>query len=455
MSATTRKRMSASCKYRRIQISVTYGKANADYDEYCQMIIDNSKSSWIKSFAICAECGALRTELQRASRRASYSCWAIALILGLGLNLPALSATTTITYAGLAYTGDAKNIDSRFKYSKRYEARLKDQATDIHSKLRQTVQARSYPFALNMTGNTEIKGDETLVTTLTITDETISEETFGSVHKLLVQIRAQAMIFDFQSKMLLRAYPLSFAYLDALDHAPSDAEIDDRIAKAYEGVQEKDGIFGRYSNALAQARLPRNDGLFLQITNVTIDADARAAFPEGLSQQQGVAETWLADHLDEALNAYAGVPVVPYSVGYALGNVMQLQLANSNFNIKFPDPNVEVSVELTGVKRVQYAQNNVGTSYIYGAFATIKIATQGNAHTTLNASFKNGEVKEVPVTQGYVDDLPAYNDAIRGLFNKLSEELGGKDTPWLKSATTAPDITAQLVASRGLLQKCK
>jgi hypothetical protein len=404
---------------------------------------------------MAAACDAIVTDSHRRLRRASLSFFGLGLVFLLGLIQSATSAATVITYAGFAYAGDSENVATRFNYSKRYEARLKDQGTDVYAKLRQVVQGARYPFELNMSDAAELKGDETLVTSLTVTSETISEETFGSVHKLLVQIRAQAMIFDFQNKLLLRAYPLSFAYLDALDHAPSDVEIDERIAKAYEGAQGKDGIFGRYREALVHATLPRNDGLFLQITNVTIDPDAMASVPPVLTQQRGAPETWVADHLDEALNSYAGVPVIPYSVGYALGNVMQMHLANSDFSIKFPDPNVQVSVELTGVKRVQYAQNNVGTSYIYGTFATIKIATQGNVHPVLNASFKNGEVKEVPVTQGYVDDLPAYNDSIRGLFNKLSDELGGKDTPWLKSATTTPDIAAQLAASRGLLQKCK
>lgn len=368
-------------------------------------------------------------------------------------------AATPLTYAGLAYAGDATDIANRFKYSKRYETRLKSQGLDINAKLLEVVKGGRYPiFELNTTGNTETKGDTTLVTTLTVTSETISDETLGSVHKLLVQIRAQAMIFDFQSKMLLRAYPLSFAYLDALNHAPSETDIDERVVYAYEGAQGKDGIFARYVQALSHATLPRNDGLFLQITDVKIDPEAAPAIPKVLSQDPdaaAAADTWLADHLDEALNTYAGVPVIPYSVGYAVGNVMQLQLADSNFSIKFPEPNVTISVELTGVKRVQYAQNNVGTSYIYGAFAKLKIITQGSPHSTLEASFKNGEVKEVPITQGYVDDLPAYNDAIRGLFNKISDELGGKDTPWLKSATSSPDIKAQLTAARGLVQKCK
>lgn len=393
----------------------------------------------------------------RASHISLSFCLGVTIALVSGLCRPAFSATAPddIAFAGFAYAGNYENIGARFKYSKRYEAHLKDQGTDINTKLRQAVQGGHYPFHLNTDDSAEIKGDQTLVTTLTVTGETVSDETFGPVHKLLVQIRGQAMIFDFQSKMLLRAYPLSFAYLDALNHAPTDMEIDDRVAKAYEGVQGKDGIFGRYANALVHATLPRSDALFLRIINVSIDADARPAIPNSLTQSNGGAETWLADHLDEALNTYAGLPVIPYSAGYAVGNVMPMRLANSDFNLKFPDANVEISIELTGVKRVQYAKNNVGTSYIYGTFATIKISAENNPKPYLNASFKNGEVKEVPVTQGYVDDLPAYNDSIRGLFDKLAVELGGKDTPWLKSATTAPDISAQLSASRGLLQKCK
>ena len=394
---------------------------------------------------------------QKPGRAALHIGLTLVLALVPGFFRPAFSATAPdgIAYAGLAYAGNYADVATRFKYSKRYEAHLKDQGTDINAKLRQAVQGGHYPFHLNTDESAEIKGDQTLVTTLTVTGETVSDETFGPVHKLLVQIRAQAMIFDFQSKMLLRAYPLSFAYLDALNHVPSDAEIDEHVVKAYEGAQGKDGIFARYADALTHATLPRSDALFLRITNVTIDGDARPAIPAALSQSPDEAETWLADHLDEALNTYAGLPVIPYSAGYAVGGVMPLRLANSDFSLKFPDANVEVSVELTGVKRVQYAQNNVGTSYIYGTFATVRISAQNNPKPYLNASFKNGEVKEVPATQGYVDDLPAYNDSIRGLFNKLSDELGGKDTPWLKSATAAPDIAAQLSASRGLLQKCK
>jgi hypothetical protein len=76
------------------------------------------------------------TDLQRQSPRAPLPHY-IALFVALCFIHPALSAATTITYAGFAYAGNADNIATRFKYSKRYEARLKGQGTDINSKLRQ------------------------------------------------------------------------------------------------------------------------------------------------------------------------------------------------------------------------------------------------------------------------------------------------------------------------------
>jgi hypothetical protein len=283
----------------------------------------------------------------------------------------------------------------------------------------------------------------------------VSEETFGSVHKLFIQVRAQALIFDFKSKKVRRTYPLSFAYLDVMNHSPNDIEIDDRIAKAYEGAQGKPGILGRYADALSAATLPYSGELFLQITKVSIAPDAQPAIPPEMSAIPGTAESWLADNFAEALDSKAGIPLFPYTKGYAIGNVMAIRLADSDFNLQIPAPDWEISIELTGAKKVKYAENAVGTSYVYGSYATIRISEQGGTRAVLDAQFKNGEVKAVPVTQSYVDDLPAYSDSIRGLFDKLAEVLGGQDLPWLKTAAVTPDIGKEVIATRGLLQKCK
>jgi hypothetical protein len=362
---------------------------------------------------------------------------------------------STVAFAGFAYAGNADTIESRFMLSRRYEKRLIAKGSDINDRLRQALSGRQYSFDLSRTGNVESKGDEALVTALVVTGETVSEEKFGSIHKVFIQVRAQTLIFDFKSKRVRRTYPLSFVYLDVMDHSPSDAEVDERIAIAYEGTQGKPGIVGRYADALAAATLPHSGELFLQITKVSIDADARAAIPPEMAVTQGIAESWLADHFGEALNSKAGIPIFPYTVGYAIGNVMAVRLGDNDFSLEIPAPDWEISIDLNGVKKVKYAENAVGTSYVYGSYATIRISEQGGTKTVLDAQFKNGEVKAVPVTQNYVDDLPAYNDSIRGLFDKLAEVLGGQDLPWLKNAAVTADIGEQITLARGAMQKCK
>jgi hypothetical protein len=377
------------------------------------------------------------------------------IILVVAVCAPSRSYSSSVAFAGLAYAGDAGGIEARFKYSKRYEAALLANGDDINVKVRQSLSGHRYPFELNTTTTVESKGDETLVTALLVTGETVSVEQFGSHYKLFVQIRAQALIFDFNSQKVRRAYPLSFAYLDALEHTPTEGEIDGAVAKAYGGAQGKQGIFGRYADALAATRLPYNGEVFLQITKVTLDTDAAPAIRPEMATIRGAAESWLADHFGEALNSKAGVALLPYAKGYAIGNVMAMRLADTDFNLTIPAPDWEISIDLTGVKKVKYAENAVGTSYVYGSYATIRIAMRDEPHAIFDAQFKNGEVKEVPASQTYVDDLPAYNDSIRGLFDKVAEVLGGQDLPWLKTAAVTPDIDKQITATRGLLQKCK
>jgi hypothetical protein len=368
---------------------------------------------------------------------------------------PSFAVASSIAFAGFAYAGNANTIDTRYKFSRRYEKHLIARGTDVNAALRQALSGRQYPFDLNMTDNASNKGDEVLVTALVVTGETVSEERFGSIHKLFIQVRGQALIYDFKSKRVRRTYPLSFAYLDVLDHSPSELEIDNRIAIAYEGTQGKPGIVGRYADALTAATLPYSGELFLQITKVSIDADAQSAIPAEMTAVQGTAESWLADDFGEALNSKAGIPLFPYTQGYAIGNIMAIRLGDTDFNLQIPAPDWEISIDLTGVRKVKYAENAVGTSFVYGSYATIKITEQGGTRSVLDAQFKNGEVKAVPVSQSYVDDLPAYNDSIRGLFDKLAEVLGGQDLPWLKNAAVTADISKQITLARGVLQKCK
>ena len=142
--------------------------------------------------------------------------------------------------------------------------------------------------------------------------------------------------------------------------------------------------------------------------------------------------------VSEAISSKTGLPLIPYAKGYAVGNVMSMQVADGDvYTLKLPSPDYAIAVELTGLKKVKYATVPAGTSFIYASYLNARIDEPVSGHAYLDAKFKNGEVKLVPATQQEVDDAPAYTDSIRGLFSKLAEALGGGSNAWIKSAASA------------------
>lgn len=361
---------------------------------------------------------------------------------------------TEVTFAGFAYSGDSQSISARFPYSKRFEATLG--STGVNGLLQKnlsSIQPQGYTLIPRI--NNLADRDQAVAVALVITEETVSTEKLGQAYKLFSQIQGQALFFDFKSQTMLRAYPFSFAYLDAsMATAPTEAQKDASIAAVFLGKNGKPGILDRFSQALTKATIPINVPRFVQVTKVAISDEAREDFPAEFGK--GVAETWVADTFGEAISSKMGIPILPYAKGYAIGNLMPMTVADGTvYNLKLPEPDYEFSVNISKLKKIVYSDTAAGKSLIYGTYASLKLEQPLSEKVYLDGQFKNGEVKVVPVMQVNTDDFPAFEDSIQGLFTKLSGAIAGESSPWLKSAASGNEIEKQIVSTRELLQSCK
>lgn len=374
------------------------------------------------------------------------------------LAIPALAQQRPdVAFAGFAYAGSANTIDARFPYSQKYVQTQEAAKTPVFQTLLQALKAAS-PAQLQIVDHIqELKGrDQALAVALVVGSETVVAEQFGGIFKLLVLIRGQAMFFDFKSQSVVRAYPLSFAYVDVLDHPPSEAEKQARVKLVYEGVNDKPGLLARFANSVAQASVPAHVPRFLQVTSAELDAATLDSLPAYIKSEPGAAETWLADIASEAISTRASVPIVPYAKGYAVGNVMTMRvLDGSVWELKLPKPDYEIAVGLTGLKKIKFSEIAGGaTSFVYGAYAQMRI--QDALKPRLDTALKNGETRVIPASQKYVDDFPHFYDAINGLFTKLALVIDGRgDEKWIKGAAAAKDIDQQIAQTKELIKQCK
>lgn len=365
-----------------------------------------------------------------------------------------------VALAGFAYTGAENTIKARFPYSKQYENSLKVAGRPIYQHLLSALQQMP-PAHINILPNQidELKGrDQALAVALVIGSETVSHEQFGGIHKLMVLIRGQTMFFDFKSMNVVRAYPISFAYIDVFNHAPTQKEIQERVKLVYEGANNKPGLLTRFANNVANAELPAQVSRYIQVTNVQLKSEALEMLPAYIKSQPGAAETWAADLVSEAISTRAGIPIVPYTKGYAIGNVMSMQVSDGKvWELKLPKPDYEINVEFSGFKKVKFNEVVGGaTSFIYGALSKIQIIEPMLNKSYLDTNLKNGETRVIPASQNYVDDFPHFYDALNQMFVKLAQVIDGKgDEKWMKAAASAKDIEQQISKTRELFLSCK
>jgi hypothetical protein len=371
---------------------------------------------------------------------------------------PSHAEVPEVALAGFAYTGDAASVASRFPYTVAYERARASAGQPLGPALREGVAKMPAAHVRVVPQIDELKGrDQALAVALVVSNETISVEQFGGLSKLFVLVRAQALFFDFKAMAVARAYPISFASIDVLDHRPSDAEVAVRVRGVYEGAAGKPGILARFVSTLAAANLPSATSRTLQITRSTLKPEVVAAMPESLRGTPAMAETWLADLVGEALSTRAGVPIIPYAKGYAVGNVMSMRVSDGDvYNLRLPKPDYEIAVELTQFRKVKFGSVPAGESFVYGSYASLQIEEPLTGKAYLRTALKNGETKVVPTSQTWVDDFPAYYDSVDGLFVKLAQGIDGRGDPkWIRAAAAAPDIDKQINETRQLFSLCK
>jgi hypothetical protein len=146
-------------------------------------------------------------------------------------------AADKVAFAGFAYAGEARQIDSRFPLTRKVEAELAANGRSPSKLITQSLMANPPAnFAITTDGMASLKdSDQALATALVVTSESVSSERFGSIYKVMTNLRGQVLVFDFKAMTVVRAYPLNVSHLDVLDHMSGDTEKRDRIKRLLAG----------------------------------------------------------------------------------------------------------------------------------------------------------------------------------------------------------------------------
>jgi hypothetical protein len=102
----------------------------------------------------------------------------------------------------------------------------------------------------------------------------------------------------------------------------------------------------------------------------------------------------LTDAFSVALSSKTGVPLIPSKFSHSTG-VMKVRFEDIyDYDLKLPDGDYVFDLSLKRLAKIQHAKNNVGASYIYGAFSKSGAANRSSAGGSTSADVGKSIVKD-------------------------------------------------------------
>ena len=362
----------------------------------------------------------------------------------------------TVALAGFAFAGADQSVADRFPHtyaiSQRSERYIDSRIVPVAKSL------TNQNFTLDATGNV-LEGplkdrDRAIVAALVISGETISVEPIAGIYKVYVNLRANTLFFDYKSLTVVRSFPISIAYIEALRQPPTESQLANLVEQLIFGDKGA-GLVPAFLNHLSSASLPGPATRYLRVRTSAIADDVLTQFPAALRTNRATVETIVAEQFSSEISR-TGIPLLPYTKGQAVGKPLAIMFADATiFNLKIPEPDYAFDVNILAFKKIKHAEVAAGASYIYGTLAQIKLSEPLSNRTFLDSQFKNGEVKLVPASQSDVADFPAYEDSLRRLFAKFSDAVRAGGSSWIQSSASAKDIQAQIQETLKIMESCK
>ena len=366
------------------------------------------------------------------------------------------AATDTVYFAGVAFTGAAATSPQAFPHL----SRVLDSSgsAQVNTTIRQVLQAHPAPISLSFDQLGSIKdASRSVALALAVDRETTSIEHVGDAYKLRLEIAAQLLFFDFKEKQVLGGFPLVLDYVDVRGTAPSE----DDIQAGFRGMvlgNSAHSLSAEFIAALSGATVPKAATRHLRVASVTLADKARdylaATAP---SIDADVLRTQIAQEFGKYLARNQKLAILPYSSNKAIGGTMAARFAEGDaYQLKIPEADYEISLDVAGFKKVDQGRNNVNAMVVYGSFVDVSVREPLSNRVYFAQRVRQGATKDVPITQTSVDDWAASYESLLLLFNNLTIAAGNPSSAWVKSALPdSPDAKAQLSSLAELIKSCR
>lgn len=329
-----------------------------------------------------------------------------------------------VFYAGFAFIGNNVNIEKNYPYSFAVS-----KENDLETVLRTKVEKENmnnFKLIISELGNLE-EGEGVSVA-FALDNETVAIEQIGSYYKIVIDLGAQVLFFDFREMKVIGCYPIAIQLIDVSESKPDDILKKNRIRELFIGNKYKINIFDEFVKRLKDIEIKPKFKNSIKVNNVKIGEKALPFLPtiyiDDKDPNKNNIKTFLAQNFSKFLSSNQEISVLPYTKGSAIGGKMSARFSNGEvYMLEIPEAQFLIDLTLRGFKKVKFDEKKAGSSWIYGVYIKLKIFEPLLRKYYIDEKFKQGATKIIPASQKNVADWPAFQESLFVLFDSLTKSF--------------------------------
>lgn len=363
-----------------------------------------------------------------------------------------IPSNNPLLYAGFAFSGNYENRQLLYPFSAEISKETPDLFDDI---LREKLNSRQQLSNRISLQKSDGKSDETSLACALVEESFEYQKIDGKIWVILI-IQANVLAFNHISRSIVASYPLRMRFTHVRDSMPTQSDLKAIVLEAYTSKVPKENILDQWVNKFEISKIKSGATKYLRVVDIPITAEA-----EKIILQSGIKlsaiKNQVANFIEAAIADKSGVPVVPNTIGEAIGNKMLLRFASAKeLNLILPEPDYAVTFTIRDFvsKKIE---NNTSFSDIYRAKASISIRLPDTNHVYLDENIYNTLIVTRPKQlEVQLTDWNQYFKTLQSLITSLGEQLVNVNDDWLKEhASRLTEAKPAFLQAKQLLQELK
>jgi hypothetical protein len=365
-------------------------------------------------------------------------------------------AATKAYFAGFAFATDHENIGTSFPISSSLLKEIEPNGVPkLERELSQRISAATptnIDLIIGEFGN--YKSGEAVSIAFALDWENISTERVGNITKIVVDVHAQILVFDFSTMKVLGSFPVAVQVRDAID-GEATAERRRSLIESIYFVSGPTNIFERFAERIGQIEIKPNFGNHLGVSDIVIEDKAKAILAES-NVDIAAFESFIARSFGKFLSTNQGVAMLPYSQGHAIRNKMSARFANGDvYHLTVPEADYAIHLSVRGFKKVKLDANAVEAAWAYGSYIRVRVDQPELGKVYMDTPLKFAAVKRIPATVTGVDDFSAYQESMLSLFDQFTRQISAPDGDWVGKWTEGEAVLPQFTELARVIQRCR